>query len=67
MSCNRFAERAEPWKRGSAQLGTAKGRFAQTFMPPRVTKVAVDSETVGSDLVSSSFWSPTFLICQVGA
>lgn len=54
-------QRGEPWRKGSGQLGMAKGRFAQAFVPPGVTE-----EAVGPDLVPSSLWSPTFLFCKGG-
>ena len=61
MSWSRFAERGEPWGKGSDQLGMAQGRFAQAFVPPGITKKAV-----GPHLVPSSLWSPTFLFCKGG-
>lgn len=61
MSWSRFAERGEPWRKGSDQLGMAKGRFAQAFMPAGVTE-----EAEGPDLVPSSFWSHTFLSVKEG-
>ena len=50
MSWSRFAERGEPWGKGSDQLGMAQGRFAQAFVPPGITEKAVGPHLVPSSL-----------------